>query len=117
MEKGIIRNLQELTGQESGIVVYNNGEAIICNWSSFGDYELPKIFEWVGVIGWEEEDTVFNGCKKRTVKDFMRMVRRNRYDIIYDANGDMDNPINYKESAVIYTLSDGTQIIAPEMWN
>lgn len=34
--------LLELTGQESGVVIYNNGNTIICNWSSLEG--LPYVF-------------------------------------------------------------------------
>lgn len=47
-----MRNLQELTGQESGIVIYNGQEGILCKWSSING--LPRIFANV-VIGLGEE--------------------------------------------------------------
>ncbi len=31
-------DLQELTGQESGIVIYDNKEAVICNWVNIAGY-------------------------------------------------------------------------------
>lgn len=47
-----MKNLQELTGQESGIVIYDEREGIICNWSSING--LPRIFGNV-VIGLGDE--------------------------------------------------------------
>ena len=47
IEQEYCENLQELTGQESGIILFDNGDAIACNWSSvqgiprmapFGDF-------------------------------------------------------------------------------
>jgi hypothetical protein len=47
-----MRNLQELTGQESGIVIYNEKDGILCNWSSINGF--PRIFA-TGLIGFGEE--------------------------------------------------------------
>lgn len=47
-----MKNLQELTGKESGIVIYDGREGIICNWSSIKG--LPSIFDKV-LIGLDEE--------------------------------------------------------------
>lgn len=33
--------LQELTGQESGILIYPDGETLIMNWSEYDEYCLP----------------------------------------------------------------------------
>jgi len=46
-----MRNLQELTGQESGIVIYD-GKGILCNWSSINGF--PRISAF-GLVGLGEE--------------------------------------------------------------
>ena|SRR5690606_25178155 len=46
-----MRNLQELTGQESGIIIYD-GKGILCNWSSINGF--PRIFAF-GLVGLGEE--------------------------------------------------------------
>ena len=46
-----MRNLQELTGQESGIVIYD-GKGILCNWSSINGF--PRISA-CGLVGLGEE--------------------------------------------------------------
>ena len=47
-----MRNLQELTGQESGIVIYNEKDGILCNWANINGF--PRIFA-TGLIGFGEE--------------------------------------------------------------
>lgn len=46
-----MRNLQELTGQESGIVIYD-GKGILCNWSSINGFPHISAF---GLVGFDEE--------------------------------------------------------------
>ena len=37
-------SLRDLTGQESGIVVYPGGNIIVCNWSGLEDNEILSVF-------------------------------------------------------------------------
>ena len=112
--------LQELTGQESGIVIYDNGEMIICNWCQFGDYELPKVFSGISVMGWDEGEDIFDGAKEEYVPDYRYLL--DGKDLIWDQCDDIKHiadpdtdPAWFR--ANLYTLTDGTIIIAPKMWN
>ena len=109
--------LQDLTGQESGIVIYDSGETIVCNWSSFDSYELPKLVAGLFVTGWEAGDDIFDEATVRFVDDFAEaLAERDDLELLYDANGDMANEES-RCAAAVYTLKDGTTVIAPEQWN
>lgn len=48
-------NLREVTGQESGIIVYGDGSVIVLNWTQIGDNCLPAVFLG-GIYGLPHED-------------------------------------------------------------
>lgn len=110
--------LFELTGQESGIVIYTNGDTIVCNWSLDCPQEndLPKLF-FGGVVGWDAQEIVLEQTYK--VKDWMdefrKLDKERGITVLYDANGDLICPES--DPAHIYRLDDGTIIIAPDYWN
>ena len=43
--------LMQLTGHESGIVIYSDGGAIICNWSQMGEDYLPSVLCGTLMVG------------------------------------------------------------------
>lgn len=116
-----MKTLQELTGQESGIVIYGNGEIIVCNWSSFGENELPKIFAGICVNGWPDEDEIFDNAESNETDDFRPILTGK--EVIWDENGDLASIANgtyyWKDDfrATIWTLTDGTVIVCPPLWN
>ena len=100
--------LQDLTGQESGIVVYGNGETVIVNWSSL--YELPRVFvTWIIGSGGDGLEVK----SEERVEDISELIDTDK--IIYDMNGDADALPG--TSGTVYTLEDETMIIAPDGWN
>ena len=103
-------DLMDITGQESGIVVYSNGNSIICNWA--GKTGLPYVSPiGTGLIFLEVEGDVI---EKKHVDDISPYVR----EILYDRNGDAEGlaatPGNLY---TIKTAEDIVVIIAPEGWN
>lgn len=113
--------LQELTGQESGIVIYDSGEMIVCNWSQLGSHELPKVFAGIEILGWEDEDDVFADADHAETNDFRPLLKGK--NLIWDANGDIaaiENGTYFWGDdfrATVWTLTDGTIVVAPTMWN
>jgi len=101
MEK--VENLMELTGQESGIVVYGNSEAIVCNWANVDG--LPRA-SMVGVIGLNEEIEKVEGLNGR-IEDYV-----DADDVISNDNDD-----ELKGDATIYKLPGDIIVIAPKGWN
>lgn len=101
MEK--VENIMELTGQESGIVVYGNGEAIVCNWTNVDG--LPRVSA-IGVIGLKEEVEKVEGTAGR-IEDYVSKER-----VIANDNDD-----ELVGDATIYKLPDGVVVIAPKGWN
>jgi hypothetical protein len=108
-----IESLFQMTGQESGIVIYDN-EAIICNWSS--NDGLPRIGPFGGLIDWPmEPETILEAQEDLTDPELGALVAG--LEVIYDENGDADKCIANEFSATKYTLSDGTVVVAPHDWN
>lgn len=113
--------LQELTGQESGIVIYDSGETIVCNWSSLGENELPKVFSGQFVTGWDSEENIFEDAESSETEDFRPLL--DGKEIIWDENGDLESIANGTYCwgddfrATVWTLTDGTVIICPPLWN
>ena len=102
-------NLQDLTGQESGVVIYGNGEAIICNWTGFRG--LPRVFV-TGLIGLGEDipEVEPEIADSATIADHLHDAR-----VIYDNNGDLSDLQAGKFSGRIYNL-DNVVVIAPDEW-
>lgn len=99
MEK--IENLQELTGQESGIVIYGD-EVIVANWSSITG--LPRMAPGnMGIIGWPDEITVVKKYDVADIRDILPgtivevedddedgiVIEAEDMDIVEDYNGDI----------------------------
>lgn len=110
--------LQELTGRESGIVIYPDGDTIVCNWSIIcpDDNELPKMFLG-GLIGWEVDPLTVVGEYQADdwPDEFRKLSERRPITVLYDAHGDLICPEECP--AHFFRLDDATVIIAPVDWN
>lgn len=118
---GVPRTLEALTGHESGyesgIVIYPEGETIICHWASAGGDKkgyLPKIFAG-GVVGFPS-GMEFDQAQE--VK--LDASELDGIEIIYEENiGDTDAFIaavkdgEYKA----WKLDDGTRIVVCDGWH
>lgn len=113
--------LQELTGQESGIVIYKNGDTIVCNWSFFNANEMPKTVFGFAVTGWTAEENIFEKAESQKTDDFRDLLVGTC--VIWDGNGDLESIANGTYywgddfRATVWTLRDGTTIICPSLWN
>lgn len=135
--------LQELTGQESGIVFYEDGTIIVTNWA----YSCPNggvpIVDFLGtnLIAFPEEKfnvveeyhvddirDVLPGIKFNNDGEIMEFDADIAYDIHddimslfgYEYEGDTDNYVkktNEKPTpGKVYELSNNATIIAPHLW-
>jgi hypothetical protein len=107
----LVDNLQELTGQESGIVIYGN-EVVICNWS--GLIGLPRV-DPAGliVVGMAEKIRKSKGHNIRS-RELAAMLDGLR--LVYDVNGDIHDLIAGKYSGRRYILDDNVIVVAPHGW-
>ncbi len=101
-------NLRELTGKESGIVVYapegGRAEGVACNWA--GVDGLPRLAPGGIILGLGEDLPEVEGEKRDDLENLLEDV-----SIIY-ANGE-DMP----KSGKVYRLPDfDATILAPEGW-
>lgn len=105
-----MRTLQDLTGQESGIVIYAGGdtqaEAVVCNWSSIQGF--PRVDPCgLTVLGFGEEIPEVEPEYSDNIPDMLKDV------LIVFANEE-DMP----QSGGVYRLEDlNIIIIAPDGWN
>ncbi|HQP49827.1 MAG TPA: hypothetical protein PKX12_13950 [Spirochaetota bacterium] len=106
----MMENLQELTGQESGIVIYRGDggvpETVVCNWSHIQGF--PRVAPGgLGIIGFGEEIPETEGEHR---DDIPAMIEET--EIVY-ANGE-DMP----QAGTVYEMDDfNITIIAPDDWN
>ena len=101
----MFNDLQELTGQESGIVIYNNNEGILCNWSSING--LPRMFA-TGLIGMGEEIPEVKGERVEDLSDLFDGVEINIF-------ADYDEE-ELPQSGTVYYLPNDVIVIAPDDW-
>lgn len=102
-----MKTLQELTGRESGIVIYGvDGEcpeAIICNWAHIDGY--PRLDPMGFVMGLGEDIPEAEGIKSDDIISLLEDAM-----ILY-ANCD-----EIPAKGVVYTIGDNI-IIAPDGWS
>jgi len=128
--------LMELTGHEAGIVIYDSGEIAVVNWGQYDDNQVPRLAPMLGMMGFPEDGILENVPESETVEDVRDILPgkvwieddeiKTDMEILEDDNNDLvalfikiddyrdpDDPT----SAEVYTLSDGTKIIAPHTWS
>lgn len=107
--------LEDLTKQESGIIIYHDSKlCFICNWSNF--YRLPQLFMG-GLIDTGKEIAQVKG-KKISGESIEEIIKELAKCEIYDFSS--DNEIDLEKAllnAMIYKLDENTTIIAPKGWN
>ena len=130
--------LYELTGQESGIIIYGGNSVAVDNWASLNDNCMPFQFAG-GMIGMPQEEGYFDDAKVSVVEDWRNTLPGSVWltgetdeegkrlvdtdlDIVADPNGDIPSaflPENTDGdySAKVYCLTSGITIIAPIGWN
>lgn len=101
-----MKNLQELTGQESGIVIYGGKDGILCNWSSIQG--LPRIFNGNGLVGLDEEIPEVEG---EHYDDLSGLLENVNIEICAHYTDD-----ELPKSGIVYCLGDDVIVIAPDGW-
>ena len=127
--------LMELTGHEAGIVIYESGEVAVVNWSQYDDNQVPRLAPMLGMMGFQSDGILDNVPTAETIQDVRDILPGKIWieddeietdmEILEDDNNDLtalfikiDDYRNPDEptSAEVYTLNDGTKIIAPHEW-
>lgn len=106
-------NLDEIQGQESGIIVYGD-EVIICNWSSADLDGLPRLFEPLGLISLKDK---FNAEKLEHCENLLNEL--DGKNIIYDFNNDYESLSNTGGMKFNIYIDNKIQAIVymPDDWN
>lgn len=102
-------DLKQLTGQESGIIIYGNNYITVANWSSLDG--LPVIYP-TGLIG-SMSSTPVDAVNVSHVNDVAALLPES-YETLHDPYGDLDR---LSGPGTAYTIRDEIMIIAPEGWN
>lgn len=134
-----IDTLMDLTGQESGILIYGENGVIVTNWCNYDKNRMPLLSPFGVLMPWPEEEGVFHGAQRRFAQDIRTEIPGSVWltdetkddgtriadtdlDIVSDENNDiirlfLDDLTADDYEGYIYTLRDGRKIIAPSTWN
>ena len=123
------KTLEELTGYESGIVVYPNGNVIVCNFRSLCG-GMPTMLYHI-LMGWGEVPKVIKRFKTKDVRDYLpdqptistdedgTTLYEVSYSLLYDLNDDILRLYHNQDAVVsgkVWILEDDTIILCPEDW-
>ena len=105
------KNLKEITGKESGILLFDNGDVIICDWS---DMDNPSCTSPFGteITGFGEE-IVFDG-KVKDVADIGAWLDDIEHEVIYDFNESYQHLNGL--SGKLYSNVSGVTVVTPDNW-
>ena len=78
--------LMEITGQESGIIIHEDGNTIVCNWSSIEGIPLLDLLG-INFLGIGQELTLLSS-EEIAIKEFLDEHVK---EIAYDRNDDINN--------------------------
>ena len=105
-----MKNLYNLTGQESGIVVYGDGDkkaAIVCNWATVTG--LPWVFAPGLLVDFPLEDGIPEEVDGEHRDNLWELL--DGAEILYNANDDL-----LPQSGTVYKICDNIVVIAPDGW-
>lgn len=110
-----MKNLQNITGQESGIVIYKGNKAVVCNWSHFDG--IPVLSPLGEPMEWKNDNWKVE--YSRPVSDVLGAL--DGIEIMYDKNGDIakmttDAARGEKTTGTLYKMQCGLTVIAPDDW-
>lgn len=131
--------LRELTSHTSGIIVYPDGAVLVSDWGRCDDDCLPILSPFGTLMPWAFEDGYLNSAKYERVADLRAALPGSIWltdevdddgtpiadcdmDIVFDGNNDFPRLFLAADLdpdelvAHVYTLDDGTKVIAPVMW-
>ncbi len=105
-EARAMTNLQDLTGRESGVVVYGD-EGLLCNWTGISG--LPRMFA-TGLVGAGEDIPDVPGERVDDLAPYLEGVE---IAVAVSNYSEDDHPL---ESGTVYDLGNDVLVIAPDGW-
>lgn len=128
--------LQELTGKDSGIVLYNRKTVGVYNWADADENAIP-VLSPDGLLPFSvcQGEDVFAGVREEHVDDVRELFDATVWydafygdiatdiDIVYDANNDitrlfLDNRLTADDyEGTAYHLANGMIIVAMDAWD
>lgn len=127
--------LQELTGKNSGLVLYDRKTVGVYNWESMGGNTIPALSPVGLPINTCHSEDVFSGVREEHIDDVRELFDGTVWydafyedvatdiDVVYDVNNDiarlfLDNRLtadDYKGTA--YYLTNGMIVVAMDAWD
>lgn len=107
--------LRDVTGQESGLVVYPGGGLIIGNWSESRGYGVPVVSPFGGMMNYGNITSV-KAQGKVNIKEYLASLD---WHMVWDDNNDMPS-ITDGDMAELWTVAatgGPLRVLAPEGWN
>lgn len=106
------KTLEEMTEQESGVIVYGDSDVIICNWATEGrNGGFPRLLSCF-LIAMPDEEINLIRKEKGKVLDFLK----NGLEFIYDANNDAQELIDSNRDCDAYFCDGDILVLAPVGW-
>lgn len=100
--------LWDLTGNQSGVIVWPNGDAIICNWANLKG--IPHLFG--GELVSDDEPVLIVKEENRTSFDISEC------NVLYSEPGTDEAFLHGEElDGDLYITNNGVKIFAPSDWN
>lgn len=108
-------SLSALTGHDKGIVLYRNGDLLVCDWAVETQGRLPRLVSGLFLTGTPLPRTVLGQRRSEDLRQDLFV--ENEYEILYDYNQDIDY-LRFTPTPVagdIFELPDCT-IFVPDSW-
>lgn len=106
-----MKSLSEITNRDSGLVLYDTGDLLICNWS--GIYGMPRLDPMgFAPLGLGEDLEVEEGPIH--LENIGTWLEERNHNLIYDRNNDY--PTLDGQSGTLYRINEA-YVIAPDGWH
>lgn len=127
--------LRELTGKNSGLVLYDRKTVGVYNWENMGENTIPALSPVGLPINVCQDEDIFVGVREEHVADVRKLFDgivwydtiykdiATDIDIVYDANNDitrlfLDNRLTADDyEGTAYHLANGMIIVAMDAWD
>jgi len=111
----ICKNLYQLTGKESGIIIIDKtDEIIVCNWLTI-DKGIPQYIPGTNEIIGDENEVKLIDYSIIDRRDIINLIDGKK--VIYDVNDDLKGNLKYTKGAIMYELKGGYVVICPFDWH
>ena len=98
-----VKSLQDLTGRESGIIMFGK-KGVLCNWASIEGFPLMCS---AGIMGSSEDIPKVSGIHMPDLSDVFQGVMIGNFTL---------QGFEYIKGGVVYALGNDTKVVIPDGW-